>query len=196
MHIIRNKKIPQNTCNLPPKVVYYKRHKEKGKSESKNLALNSCKIGGKIEEKVESLVKDKIEKIGYELYDVIYTKEGSNKILRIVIDSEKGISLDDCEKVNNEIKETIDEANPIEEQYFLEISSPGIERVLRKDKHLEKNIGEEVTIKLFKKDENGKKEYLGKLKDFNQEKIVIEQEEKDINIERKNISQIKTVYNW
>ena len=111
----------------------------------------------KIEEKVESLVKDKIEKIGYELYDVIYTKEGSNKILRIVIDSEKGISLDDCEKVNNEIKETIDEANPIEEQYFLEISSPGIERLLRKDWQLKKFKGEEVNIKLFKKDENGKK---------------------------------------
>lgn len=150
----------------------------------------------KIEEKVESLVKDKIEKIGYELYDVIYTKEGSNKILRIVIDSEKGISLDDCEKVNNEIKETIDEANPIEEQYFLEISSPGIERVLRKDKHLEKNIGTDINVKLFKKDENGKKEYLGKLKEYNQNEIFIEQEEKEIKIERKNISQIKTVYNW
>ena len=62
----------------------------------------------KIEEKVESLVKDKIEKIGYELYDVLYVKEGSNKILRIVIDNENGISLDDCEKVNNEIKEIID----------------------------------------------------------------------------------------
>ena len=113
----------------------------------------------KIEEKVESLVKDKIEKIGYELYDVIYTKEGSNKILRIVIDSGKGISLDDCEKVNNEIKETIDEANPIEEQYFLEISSPGIERLLRKDWQLKKFKGEEVNIKLFKKDENGKNLY-------------------------------------
>ena len=150
----------------------------------------------KIEEKVECLVKDKIEKIGYELYDVIYTKEGSNKILRIVIDSEKGISLDDCEKVNNEIKETIDEANPIEEQYFLEISSPGIERVLRKDKHLEQNIGKDLNVKLFKKDENGAKEYLGTLKEFNQNEIIIETEEQKIKIERKNISQIKTVYNW
>ena len=150
----------------------------------------------KIEEKVESLVKDKIEKIGYKLYDVLYVKEGSNKILRIVIDSEKGISLDDCEKVNNEIKETIDEANPIEEQYFLEISSPGIERVLRKDKHLEQNIGKDINVKLFKKDENGAKEYLGTLKEFNQNEIIIETEEQEIKIERKNISQIKTVYNW
>ena len=148
----------------------------------------------KIEEKVESLVKDKIEKIGYELYDVIYTKEGSNKILRIVIDSEKRISLDDCEKVNNEIKETIDEANPIEEQYFLEISSPGIERLLRKDWQLKKFKGEEVNIKLFKKDENGKKEYTGTLGDVTENTLDVETEGENTTIDRKIISQVKTVY--
>ena len=148
----------------------------------------------KIEEKVESLVKDKIEKIGYELYDVIYTKEGSNKILRIVIDSEKGISLDDCEKVNNEIKETIDEATPIEEQYFLEISSPGIERLLRKDWQLKKFKGEEVNIKLFKKDENGKKEYTGTLGDITENTLDVETEGENTTIDRKIISQVKTVY--
>lgn len=148
----------------------------------------------KIEEKVESLVKEKIEKIGYELYDVIYTKEGSNKILRIVIDSENGISLDDCEKVNNEIKETIDEANPIEEQYFLEISSPGIERLLRKDWQLKKFKGTEVNIKLFKKDENGKKEYTGTLGDVTENTLDVEAEGKNITIDRKIISQVKTVY--
>ena len=148
----------------------------------------------KIEEKVESLVKDKIEKIGYELYDVIYTKEGSNKILRIVIDSEKGISLDDCEKVNNEIKETIDEANPIEEQYFLEVSSPGIERLLRKDWQLKKFKGEEVNIKLFKKDENGKKEYTGTLGDITENTLDVEVEGENTTIDRKIISQVKTAY--
>ena len=148
----------------------------------------------KIEEKVESLVKDKIEKIGYELYDVLYVKEGSNKILRIVIDNENGISLDDCEKVNNEIKEIIDEANPIEEQYFLEISSPGIERLLRKDWQLKKFKGAEVNIKLFKKDENGKKEYVGTLGNVTENTLDVETESKNITIDRKIISQVKTVY--
>lgn len=148
----------------------------------------------KIEEKVENLLKNQIEKIGYELYDVLYVKEGSNKILRIVIDSEKGISLDDCEKVNNEIKETIDEANPIEEQYFLEISSPGIERVLRKDWQLKKFKGAEVNIKLFKKDENGKKEYTGILGDITEKTLDVEAEGENITIDRKIISQVKTVY--
>ena len=148
----------------------------------------------KIEEKVESLVKEKIEKVGYELYDVLYVKEGSNKILRIVIDSEKGISLDDCEIVNNEIKETIDEANPIEEQYFLEISSPGIERLLRKDWQLKKFKGADVNIKLFKKDENGKKEYTGTLGDITENTLDVEADGKNITIDRKIISQVKTVY--
>ena len=149
-----------------------------------------------IEEKVTNLVEPIIEKIGYELYDVEYAKEGKNYFLRIFIDSEKGIDLNDCEKVNDAITDILDTENYIKDQYFLEISSPGIERVLRKDKHLEKNIGTNNKVKLIKKDENEKKKYLGKLKKYNQNEIVIEQEEKEIKIERKNISQIKTVYNW
>lgn len=150
----------------------------------------------KIEEKVESLIKDKIENIGYELYDVEYVKEGKDYYLRIFIDSPNGIDLNDCEKVNNEINDLLDEADYIKEAYFLEVSSPGVERVLKKDKHLEANIGTEVNVKLFKKDDSGKKEYKGILKNFDKEKIILKVEGKNIEIERKNISQIKTVYNW
>ena len=147
----------------------------------------------KIEEKVESLVKKKIENIGYELFDVLYLKEGQDLILRIVIDNEKGITLDDCEKVNNKIKDILDKADLIQEQYLLEVSSPGIERLLRKDWQLKKYIGEPVSIKLFKKDENGNKSYEGILSQVTDEFIEIELEEK-IKIERQNISQVKTVY--
>lgn len=149
----------------------------------------------KIEEKVEQLVKDPIEKLGYSLYDVEYVKEGPEYYLRIYIDKESGIDLNDCEKVSNEINEILDKADYIKEQYYLEVSSPGIERKLRKDKHLEQNISKNVEIKLFKKDNNGKKEYTGKLKAFNQEEIIIETD-KEIAIERKNIAQIKTIYFW
>lgn len=149
-----------------------------------------------IEEKVEKLIQPIIEKIGYDLYDVEYAKEGKNYFLRIFIDNEKGIDLNDCEKVNDAITDILDEENYIKEQYFLEVSSPGIERVLRKDKHLEQNIGEQINIKLFKKDENGKKEYIGKLTKYDDSNIFIEQDENEVKIERKNISQIKTVYNW
>ena len=149
----------------------------------------------KIEERVEELIKDKIENIGYSLYDVEYAKEGPNYYLRIFIDNEKGIDLDDCEKVSNEINEKLDEADYIKEQYYLEVSSPGIERILRKDRHLEQNIGKQVEAKLFKKDEKGNKNYTGELKAFDTDTITIETSE-EIKIERKNIAQLKTVYNW
>lgn len=149
----------------------------------------------KIEEKVEQLVKDPIEKLGYSLYDVEYVKEGANYYLRIYIDSPKGIDLSDCEKVSNEINDILDEADYIKEQYFLEVSSPGIERVLRKDKHLKQNIENRVEVKLFKKDEKGNKNYIGILKKFDTETVTIETT-KEITIERKNIALLKTVYNW
>lgn len=145
-----------------------------------------------IEERVEQLIKDKIENIGYSLYDVEYAKEGPNYYLRIFIDNENGIDLNDCEKVSNEINEKLDEADYIKEQYFLEVSSPGIERILRKDRHLEQNIGKQVEAKLFKKDENGSKNYIGELKRFDAETVTID----ETNIQRKNIAQLKTVYNW
>ena len=150
----------------------------------------------KVEEKVENLIKKKIEDLGYSLYDVEYSKEGKDYYLNIYIDKENGIDLNDCEKVNNEINPILDKEDIVKEKYFLVVSSPGIERILRKDRHLEENIGEEVNIKLFKKDEQGKKEYRGTLKNFDKEKIILEVEGKEIEIERKNISQIKTVYNW
>lgn len=149
----------------------------------------------KIEEKVAGLIKDTIENIGYNLYDVEYAKEGPNYYLRIYIDNQKGIDLNDCEKVSNEINDVLDKADYIKEQYFLEVSSPGVERKLRKDEHLKQNIGKQVEAKLFKKDEKGNKNYIGILKSFDEETIKIETIE-EVKIERKNIAQLKTVYNW
>lgn len=147
-----------------------------------------------IEEKIEKLTSKTINDLGYELYDVEYVKEGKDFFLRIYIDSEKGIDLDDCEKVSNLVNELLDKEDYIKEQYFLEVSSPGVERVLRKDKHLKDNIENEIQIKLFKPID-GQKQYKGILKDFNDDYITILNNQ-EIRIDRKNISQIKTVYNW
>lgn len=125
------------------------------------------------------------------MYDVLYLKEGQNKILRIVIDNEKGISIDDCEKVNNEVKDIIDEADLIDEQYYLEVSSPGIERLLRKEWQLKEAVGELVEVKLFRKDENSNKSYIGILKEVKEDYIKLDE---NIKIDRKNIAQIKTAY--
>lgn len=146
----------------------------------------------KIEERVEELLKDKIENIGYSLYDVEYAKEGQNYYLRIFIDSPKGIDLNDCEKVSNEINKLLDQADYIKEQYFLEVSSPGVERILRKDSHLAQNIGKQVEAKLYKKDENGNKNYIGELKAFDNDTITID----EFKFDRKNIAQLKTVFDW
>jgi len=148
-----------------------------------------------IEERVESLLKPIIENIGYKLYDVEYAKEAKNYFLRIFIDKDNAsIDLEDCEKVNNAITDILDEADYIKEQYFLEVSSPGVERVIRKDTQLQENIGTNVEVNLFKPI-NGSKQYQGILKEFNNEEIIIEKDNL-INIPRKNISLIKTVYDW
>jgi len=148
-----------------------------------------------IEERVESLVEKKINDLGYELYDVEYAKEGKDYYLRIFVDKPEGIDLNDCEKVNDGINDLLDQADYIKEQYFLEVSSPGVERTLRKDKHLEDNLGNLIEVKLFKPIEK-QKLIQGILKDFNKENLTIQTKDENIEIERKNISVIKTVYEW
>ena len=148
-----------------------------------------------IEERVEELVKPSIESLGYNLYDVIYAKEGKDYFLRIFIDSENGIDINDCEKVNNAITDMLDEANYIKDQYFLEVSSPGIERIIRKDSQLEQNIGEIVSIRLFKSQGNTK-EIIGELKSYNESTIEVIEDGKNQTIDRKNISIMKKYYNW
>ncbi len=148
-----------------------------------------------IEERVENLISKQIEDLGYELYDVQYAKEAKDYFLRVFIDKEDGIDLEDCEKVSNEINPLLDEADYIKEMYFLEVSSPGVERVLRKEKHFKNAQGKQVEIKLFKPIEK-QKEYIGILKYWDENMVYLQIEENEIQIERKNISLMKLKYNW
>lgn len=150
-----------------------------------------------IEEKVESLIKEKVQDLGYKLYDIQYSKEGKDYFLRIFIDKEDGIDLNDCEKVSNEINPLLDEKDFIKEMYFLEVSSPGVERILRKDEHLKDALGKEVEVKLFKPIEK-QKEFIGILENYDEEKIILKSEENEEKkeIERKNISLMKLKFNW
>ena len=110
----------------------------------------------KLEEKLEILLKPVVEGFGYELYDVIYAKEAKDFYLKVFIDKDTGISIDDCEKVSNAVSDLLDKEDPIKDQYFLEVSSAGLERVLRSDKHLKDNLETEVEVKLFRNYENKK----------------------------------------
>jgi len=145
----------------------------------------------KVEESVLKCIEPKVNELGYEIYDIEYVKEGMNWYLRIYIDNEVGISIEDCETVSRAIDGLIDELNPIKTPYSLEVSSPGIERVLRKDEHFNKYIGTEVEVSLFKP-LNGEKKIKGVLKAFNDQEVRID----DFNIDRKDISVVKTVYNF
>ena len=149
-----------------------------------------------IEERVESLVTKPIENLGYQLYDVQYAKEGKDYFLRIFIENPNSqISLEDCEKVNNEIEEMLDKADYIKVQYFLEVSSTGVEKIIRKEKHLNENVGQYITVNLFKP-VNNSKEFIGVLKKFDDETIYIDVNGEIIELERKNISLIKKYYDW
>lgn len=150
-----------------------------------------------IEEKVQSLIIQPITDLGYELYDVQYAKEGSDYFLRIFIENaQNSISLDDCEIVSRKINDILDEADYIKEQYFLEVSSTGVEKLIRKDKHLQQSINKEIYVKLFKP-VNESKEYVGILKKYDENNIQIKtQEYEELNIERKNISLIKRYFDW
>ena len=115
--------------------------------------------------------------------------------LRIFIDKPEGIDLNDCEKVSGGINELLDEADYIKDPYFLEVSSPGIERILRKEKHFDDNIGNNLELKLFKPIHK-QKSIIGILKRYNKEFITIEVDDEELYIDRKNISVVKTVYEW
>lgn len=102
-----------------------------------------------IAEVVRALAEPIAEEIGCWVWDVEFVKEGARRILRITIDSEEGITIDDCEKMHRAIDPILDEADPIEEQYYLEVSSPGVERELRTEEHVMACEGWDVEVRLY-----------------------------------------------
>ena len=146
-----------------------------------------------LETNIIKIVEPIIINLGYEVYDVIYEKEGKDNFLRIFIDNKSQITLEDCEKVNDSITDILDEKDLIKSQYFLEVSSPGLERRIRTDKHLEMFKNEKVH--LFKSIEK-QKVIIGILKDYDEEKILMQIDKNEVSIDRANISKMKNVYNW
>lgn len=149
-----------------------------------------------IESKVENLIKPVIENIGYDLYDVLYEKEGKDYYLRVVIDKPEGIDINDCETVNNAINDLLDEADLIKDQYFLEVSSPGVERTLRKNKHFESQLGNVIYVKLYKSIEK-QKEFEGTLQSNTDDDIELKLDNNNIlKINKKDIAIAKTIFEW
>ena len=130
------------------------------------------------EARTEELLKPIAEANGVEIYDVEYVKEGADYYLRAYIDKPDGVNIGDCETVSRALSDALDQADFIPEAYILEVSSPGLGRALKKDKHLQKSIGEEVEIKLFKAVDKSK-EFSGKLLSFDEDTITIEENENE-----------------
>ena len=103
----------------------------------------------RVAETVRALISPVADQLGYLLWNVEYVKEGADMILRITIDKPEGIGIDDCERMTRAIDPILDEHDPIEEGYLLEVSSPGIERELTRDDHFALCVGEKVEVRLF-----------------------------------------------
>lgn len=140
-------------------------------------------------ESTRSLIEPIIQDLGYEFYHMEYVKEDNENFLRIYIDSPNGISLEDCEKVSRPISDMLDIKDPIPDSYYLEVSSPGINRGLYTDKHLEKYREHLIHIKLNSSFE-GKKVVDGILADHTGEEIVVKDNDKELHIPRKKIKWI------
>lgn len=143
---------------------------------------------------VTDLLRPTVEELGYILWDVSYSKIGTEYHLEITIDSEEGITINDCEKVHRAIDPLLDEADPIENAYRLEVSSPGIERELRTDAHLEASLGLVVELRFFAA-QNGAKTLICALESFDAESVtVVTQDDAEHKFARRDISHIRTVY--
>ncbi len=139
-----------------------------------------------IAEKVYDLIKNTVEEQNVTLWDVRFVKEGASWYLRVFIDKEDGISIDDCTNVSHAIDPVIDAEDPIDKAYYLEVCSPGIERELVRKFHFESAVGQKIKIKLYKA-LDGKKEFVGILKSVSEE-IVLETENDKLTFNLKDIS--------
>ncbi len=110
----------------------------------------NMKQGGNTTQAVQKLAVPIAEKLGLEIWDVRFVKEGASWYLRIYIDKDGGVNIEDCEAFSREIDPLLDENNVIEQSYCLEVSSPGLERELTRDEHFEKYIGSDVMVKLIR----------------------------------------------
>lgn len=147
------------------------------------------------EQKTEALVLPIIEANNFELVDVEYVKEAGNWYLRVYVDKEGGIAVDDCEVVSRALSDKLDVDDFIADSYILEVSSPGLGRPLKKEKDYVRSIGKEVDIHLYKSIEK-QKEFTGVLKSYNKEEIVLQIEDSDVTFDRTNIALIRLSFDF
>ena len=144
---------------------------------------------------VSALIAPVAEELGYEIWDVEFLKEGTRRILRVTIDCEEGITIEDCEKMHRAIDPVLDEADPIESAYYLEVSSPGIERELRTDRHIEACMGCRVELRLYAPVE-GAKTFVGTLASYEGGNVTVETASGARTFARRDVAKLQTLFDF
>lgn len=141
--------------------------------------------------RVTEIITPYAEELGLDIWDVRFAKEGTDWYLRIFIDKEGGISIDDCVDLTHAVTKPLDEADPISQSYTLEVSSPGVERELTADKHFEKYIGADVMVRLIRP-VNNVRDYSGKLVSYNGGEITLSLADgEELKVNKKDTSYVK-----
>jgi ribosome maturation factor RimP len=149
------------------------------------------------EEKTAALAEPVLRENGLTLYDVEYVKEAGNYILRLYLEKDTGVTIDDCVTVSRALSDLLDREDFIPDAYTLEVQSLGLGRALKKDKDFRRNLGQIVELRLYKPLEKGLRELTGVLRDFDQKTVTVETEEgESLTIEKKNLSLIREYVDW
>ena len=143
-----------------------------------------------VAERVFGLIRDTVESCGVKLWDVRFVKEGANWYLRVIIDAEGGITIDHCTDVHHAIDPILDEADPIDKSYYLEVCSPGLERELTRPEHFDAMQGKKIKLRLYKARE-GVKEFSGILVSADAERVVLSDGENQLVFAKSEISSCK-----
>jgi len=147
-------------------------------------------LANKTELLVEELALPILGKYGFEFIDCEYKKIAQEMNLTLYIDKQGGITLNDCEKVSRELEEILDKLDPIESGYILSVSSPGLDRALKKENDFKRNLDKKIFIKLYKAMDK-QKEIVAVLKSYDEESVTVELKNKRTKLEKKNIAVIK-----
>ena len=143
-----------------------------------------------VSQTVREAIAPTVSALGYDIWDVEFVKEGANYYLRIYIDCEEGIYIEDCEKVHRAIDPVLDEADPIDRAYYLEVSSPGLGRQIKNAEQAEWVMGEKVEARLFAPDEKGRKVLAGTLEAYGERTVTLKVGEECAEIETKSIAKL------
>ena len=146
-----------------------------------------------VKDTVREAIEPTVLELGYRIWDVTYQKIGADYHLEITIDNDRGIDIEDCEKVHRAIDPILDEVDPIEGFYYLEVSSPGVERELRTPEHIAASIGARVEAKLFAAYE-GQKSLVGELVSFDEGRLTLRVQGSEITLDKSAVSKLNTVY--